>query len=260
MTIAEIILVALLVAALAALGVTQLRARARRARRESTPPTRRILFPFVGGGLSQSALDAALRLATAENATLVPVFLARVPLQLPLDAPLPKQCGSAIPLLEAIEQRAQAFGVPVDARIAQGRTERHALRQTIGQERFDRIVVAAAVDGTPGFDAEDVAWLLENAPGEIVVLRPDTDERIQPPARRKPGGPSARLGSIVNMKRKRRHDDVRPRLEGGLEESPALVMKDLVPALVGDDQRDQDGDRGVLVLDRLDVAKHGANQ
>jgi hypothetical protein len=44
---------------------------------------RRILFPFVAAGLSQSALDPALRLARAENATLVPAFLARVPMQLP---------------------------------------------------------------------------------------------------------------------------------------------------------------------------------
>ena len=32
-------------------------------------------------------------------------------------------------------------------------------------------MIAAAVNGCPGFNAGDVAWLLENAPGEIVVLR-----------------------------------------------------------------------------------------
>ncbi len=42
----------------------------------------------------------------------MPVFLARVPLQLPLDAPLPRQCAIAIPLQEAIEHRATAFGDP----------------------------------------------------------------------------------------------------------------------------------------------------
>jgi hypothetical protein len=258
MTIVLIVLAVLLAASLVALAWTQLGERAQRTARRSASPTRRILFPFVVGGLSQRALDAALRLATAEQATLVPVFLAQVPLQLPLDASLPRQCGAGISLLEAIEQRAQAFGVPVDSRIAQGRTERHALRQTIAKERFDRIVVAATVDGSPGFDAEDVAWLLGAAPGEIVVLRPSRDERIEPPSNgtRRP----SRLGSVVNMKRKRRHDDVSPRLQGGLEQAPPLVVKDLVAPLARDDQRDQDGDRGVLVLDRLDVAKHGANQ
>ena len=97
----------------------------------ASPPARgdeRILFPFIGGALSQRALDAALRLASAEDATVVPIFLARVPLHLPLDAPLPRQSGLAIPLQEAIEHRATAFGVPVDARIERGRTYRHALR------------------------------------------------------------------------------------------------------------------------------------
>jgi hypothetical protein len=133
--------------------------------------------------LSQRALDAALRLAHAEEATLVPVFLARVPLHLPLDAPLPRQAGLAIPLQEAIEQRAARFGVPVDERIERGRSYRHALRSTITHERYDRIVIAAAAQGQRGFEADDVAWLLENAPGEIVVLRPSKEDRLDPPPR-----------------------------------------------------------------------------
>jgi uridylate kinase len=47
------------------------------------------------------------------------------------------------------------------------------LAEAIAHERFDRIVVAAAAEGEPGFDADDVAWLLNRAPGEIVVLRTD---------------------------------------------------------------------------------------
>src|SRR3974390_1139345 len=66
----------------------------------------RILFPFGAYGLAPRALDAALRLANPEPATLVPVFLARVSLHLPLDTPLPRQSKIAIPMQEAIEQRA----------------------------------------------------------------------------------------------------------------------------------------------------------
>ena len=132
----------------------------------------RILFPFGSHSLSQSALESALRYANAEGATLVPVFLARVPLRLPLDTALPRQSAIAIPLQEEIEQQATRFGVPVDSRIERGRTYRHALRQTLEHEHFDRIVVAASAGTTPGFDADDVRWLLDNAPGEIVVLRP----------------------------------------------------------------------------------------
>jgi hypothetical protein len=187
MTVALTAIVVLLVAALAALGLRHLQYARRRPLRPPTGETRRILFPFVATSLSRRSLDAALRLASAEDATLLPVFLARVPLTLPLDAPLPRQSGIAIPLQEAIEHRAAAFGVPVDARIERGRTYRHALRQTIANERFDRVVVAAAArDGAPGFGADDVAWLLDNVPGDIVVLRPGSDDRLVParPARR----------------------------------------------------------------------------
>lgn len=172
MTVALIVLVVILVVAVAWLAAPRLRHRAAPSANPPIQRDRRILFPFVSEDLSQRALDAALRLAAAEQATLVPVFLARVSLDLPLDAPLPHQCSMAVPLLEAIEQRATEAGVPVDSRIERGRNRRHALRHAIATERFDRIVMAAASQDSPGFDADDVAWLLENAPGEIVVLRP----------------------------------------------------------------------------------------
>jgi hypothetical protein len=181
MTAVLIALIVALVLALAALAAVHFSYRIRRPSRVPVTGTRRILFPFVAHALSPRALDAALRLASAEDATLVPVFLARVSLYLPLDTPLPRQSAIAIPLQEAIEHRAAAFGVPVDARIERGRTYRHALRQTIANERFDRIVIASSANGEVGFNPEDVAWLLDNAPGEIVVLRPSKEKQIGPP-------------------------------------------------------------------------------
>lgn len=167
MTIA---LLALAAAAIAAAVAAVIRIRAR-ARGGSPSSTRRILFPFTGSSLSSSALDAALRLARAEEATLVPAYLAEVPLTLPLDSSLPKQCEAALPILEAIEQRAARSGVAVDPRIERGRTNRHALADLIGHEDYDRIVAPAASRGSPGFSADDVAWLLDHAEGEIVVFR-----------------------------------------------------------------------------------------
>jgi hypothetical protein len=144
----------------------------RRRRPEPVSRTRRILFPYVGTQLSLSTLDAALRIARVENATLVPAYLAPVPMALPLDTPIPRACGRAFELQEAIEQRAAAAGVTVDSRIGRGRTVRHALRELLAEERYDRIVVAAATARTDGLRAADVAWLLEHAPGEVAILRP----------------------------------------------------------------------------------------
>ena len=65
-------------------------------------PVSRILLPFTGQEISKRAFEAAVRVARAENATIMPAFLARVPRTLPLDAPLPKACTFGMPLLEAI--------------------------------------------------------------------------------------------------------------------------------------------------------------
>jgi hypothetical protein len=101
-----------------------------------------------------------------------------VPMAMPLEAPIPRTCDKAFDLQEAIEQRAAHKGVPVDGRIGRGRTVRHALRQLLAAERYDRIVVAAGTARTDGLSAEDVAWLLEHAPGELVVLRPADEELL----------------------------------------------------------------------------------
>jgi nucleotide-binding universal stress UspA family protein len=191
MTPVLIAIIVVLAAALTGLGLYHRGVLRRRpALAAPDPESRRILFPFMGSALSQRALDAALRLARAEGATLMPVFLARVPLTLPLDSPLPRQAAVCLPLQEAIEHRAAAYGVPVDARVERGRTYRHALRQTIATERFERIVMAAATDGGPGFGPDDVAWLLATAPGEIIVLRPGPEDqqlRSSPPRPRRAG-------------------------------------------------------------------------
>jgi nucleotide-binding universal stress UspA family protein len=155
-----------------------------------TPAARRILFPFVGDTVSQRALDAALRLSRAERATLVPAYILTVPLNLNLDAPAPDLCESAMPLLEAIERRAARLAVPVDSRIETGRTARHALRRLAEHERYDRIVIPAS-DSREGFSADDIAWLLENVDGEILVLRPAGREHLRHHVRRN-GTPLAR--------------------------------------------------------------------
>jgi hypothetical protein len=108
MTAVLIAIIVVLVIALAALTAVHFGFWSRRATQVPASGSRRILFPFVASALSSRALDAALRLARAEDATLVPVFLAQVPLHLPLGTPLPRQGSQAIPLQEAIEQRASS--------------------------------------------------------------------------------------------------------------------------------------------------------
>lgn len=148
-------------------------------RREQTVAVRRILLPFTGQGISRRAFEAAVRLARAENATIMPAFLARIPRQLPLDSPLPAQCGDVMPLLEAIDQRLTREGVAVDARVARGRSYRDALRRLLDAEAFDRVIVSATSSPHLGLTSDDLEWLLERVPAEVLILRPAPEDTRQ---------------------------------------------------------------------------------
>jgi nucleotide-binding universal stress UspA family protein len=148
------------------------RSRLRGKRSERPREVHQILLPFTGTEISRRAVDAALRLALAEQATLMPAYLAAVPKQLPLDCAIPAEAAKAMPMLEAIEQRATGQGVAVDARIERGRSYRHALRRLLGRETFDRVVVSATATGAAGLSGDDLVWLLDKAPAEVLILRP----------------------------------------------------------------------------------------
>jgi len=139
-------------------------------------PVRRILLPFTRQEISTRAFEAAVRLARAENATIMPAFLARVPRTLPIDAPLPKACAFGMPLLEAIEQQARAQGVSVDSRISRGRTYRDALQRLLDEESFDRVIVSADANHRNGLTRDDLEWLIERVPAEVLILRPAADD------------------------------------------------------------------------------------
>jgi hypothetical protein len=180
--IAAVVALAVLSAILAAALASRSGVRMRRPR----PGSRRILVPFTGGTLEPTVLDAAIRLAHAENATLVPAYLLLVPLRYSEDSPLSEEVAVAMPWLEAVEHAAHRAGVPVDARIEKGRAPIHALQRLWTVERFDRIVAPAPVEGRSGFSPKDLIWILTHAPAETLVLRP-APNTSESPARRMPG-------------------------------------------------------------------------
>jgi hypothetical protein len=153
----------------------------RRRPREGGASGRRILFPFIGSTISRRTLDATLRLARSQDAVLVPAYLATIPHHLSLDSPAPvSESEAALPMLELIEQLATRARVPIDSRIERGRTSRHALTALIEEERYDTLVIPAKTSASDGFESSDIAWLLENAPGEVLVLRPGPAKAPRP--------------------------------------------------------------------------------
>jgi hypothetical protein len=174
--IALIVVLASLVVVLAsALAYRSRPPRAIRAPRTAS----RILLPFTGDGLDPTVLRAAIRIARAEDAVLVPAYLLRVPLEYPEDSPLSKEVAVGMPLLEAVENAALRCGVPVDARIEKGRTPTHALSRLWAVEHFDRVIAAAPSDNRNGsrggFTPKDLTWILAHAPAETLVLKPSPE-------------------------------------------------------------------------------------
>ena len=125
--------------------------------------------PYVGTQLSLSALDAALRIARIEDATLVPAYLAPVPMSMPLSAPI-----------RALWPGVRASGGDRASRGRGGHPGRRPHRPR--PHRPPRAAAACSRPSattasssppprpdTDGLSAADVAWLLEHAPGEVVV-------------------------------------------------------------------------------------------
>jgi hypothetical protein len=143
-------------------------------RRTDRPSSgKRVLVPFTGGDLDPVVLSAAIRVAKAEDATLVPAYLMVIPLEYPLESALQKQVAAAMPFLEAAELAGLRAGLEVDARVETGRTPTHALQRLWEAERFERIVVPAPIGRNHGFTPKELQWILVHAPAETVILRPD---------------------------------------------------------------------------------------
>jgi hypothetical protein len=168
---AVVVLVGLVVVLAAAL-LALLARRSRRPRRLPVDGSARRVLVAFSGRLDAMVVDAAIRIAKADEAILVPAYLLVVPLRYAEDSPLSDEVQLAMPLLEAVERAALGAGVPVDARIEKGRTLTHALKRLWEVERFDRIIAPAPTNGHGGFTEKELAWVLTHAPSETVVLKP----------------------------------------------------------------------------------------
>ncbi len=152
------------------LGLALAREVFRRRREDDSGET--LLFPFDRSTFSESALERSIRIARSAGATLLPAYLAVVPLKVSLDASLPKHAERAIPLLDRIEIAASREGVRVDSSIESGRSLRHALSRIIDERHPDQAIVAASSGDQGGFSPEDIAWFLDRVDCGVVVLKP----------------------------------------------------------------------------------------
>lgn len=152
-------------------GVRATRPRRRYAPVPELPRPRRILLPFTDETLSCRALDAALRLARAEDAMLVPALLTTEPFELRDGARPPREPRLGLHLLDAVGRRAVRREIAVDSRVQAGSTIGHALEQLLAAEQFDRVIVSAMPQLHPGLSERDLLLLLASTSAEVMILR-----------------------------------------------------------------------------------------
>ena len=129
-------------------------------------------MPFTGGTLDRRFSTLAIRLAQAEDATLVPAYLLLVPLATQTPLILLAAAVAKLFLYDLVElnlmARAVAF-IAVGLLLLAGGI---VYQRLWDEEHFDRILTPAPNGRGGGFTSKDVTWILAHAPAETIVLKP----------------------------------------------------------------------------------------
>ena len=152
------------------------RSRLRGRRSERAQAVHQILLPFTGTAISRRAVDAALRLARAEEATLMPAYLARsrsscrssarYPPRRPRRCRCWRRSSSAPPPRASPSTPASSAAAPTAMPSPACSTARASTGSSSRRPRAPR-----------GFSGDDLVWLLEKAPAEVLILRPGPEDR-----------------------------------------------------------------------------------
>jgi APA family basic amino acid/polyamine antiporter len=133
---------------------------------------RSILVPVVEGRESEEAVDVTCRLATERRATIVAVRVIVVPLDLPLDAPMPDEERRANALLDHARDMGELYGVTVIGRLVRARHAGRAIVDEADRRQSEIVVVGAPRILHPGRSAifgKTVDFVLKNARCRVMV-------------------------------------------------------------------------------------------
>ena len=151
------------------------RAAPRRARRPRG--TRRILLPFTGTSISRRSLRRrrapGARRGRDDHARLPGPRAAPPAARRAAARPVPAGDAAAGGDRAAREHRRAS---PVDARVVRGRTYRDALRRMLEPSPSTASSSRPPRTARTGLSAEDLEWLLEKVPAEVLILRPDPED------------------------------------------------------------------------------------
>jgi APA family basic amino acid/polyamine antiporter len=133
---------------------------------------RTIVVPVVRSAESEEALVAAARLAADRRATIAAVHVLEVPLELPLDAPLPELEAEGNDLLEEARALVEGYGVRVVTRLSRARRAGPAIVEEAARRQAELIVIGArrrmARGKTPIF-GRTVDHVLKESPSRVLL-------------------------------------------------------------------------------------------
>ena len=130
---------------------------------------RSILVPVVSGSESRESIDLAARLATERGATVVALRVIVVPMELPLEAPLPEQEAEADRLLDEVRLTAEAYGVRVLERLVRSRNAGRAIVDEAERRQSEIIVLGAPRGRHRQIFGHTVDYVLKQAPCRVMV-------------------------------------------------------------------------------------------
>ncbi len=139
---------------------------------EAAVTFRKILVPMKLGIIGEEMLATAIRLAGEQGATVQALYVIRVPLELPLDAPLRTEDERAEAALDEARLLGVDNSVVVDGTIVRSRAIGHAIVERALEVEADLIVLGSAPRWRrqSRFFSPTVDYVLRKAPCEVLIV------------------------------------------------------------------------------------------
>jgi APA family basic amino acid/polyamine antiporter len=130
----------------------------------------RILVPVLGTRLSDEMMVLGCQLAADKGAVIDVVYVVEVPMNLPLDAPMPTERQRGKRVLDAALLVAQEFGVEAWPHLVLSRHRGRAIVDTATEWNCDVVIMGAVRKlRTDDLLGSAVTYVLRHAPGEVLL-------------------------------------------------------------------------------------------
>jgi APA family basic amino acid/polyamine antiporter len=135
---------------------------------------RTIVVPVVRSAESEEALVAAARLAAERGSKIAVIHVLEVPLDLPLDAPLPEREAAANELLDDAEALVESYGLRVVTRLVRARSAGRAIIDEAAHRDAELVVLGAPrtrlfARGQRAVFGSTVDQVLKGSPARVLV-------------------------------------------------------------------------------------------